>query len=100
MQQCFEKIKRDLIRNLSIPLASYEILMSRDDEEEDDFVYSVITGACTKSACYVTEQNDKNPHGSVQGVCNTPHHAVTEYTDTVLYEIRTLRYRTDRWKSP
>ncbi len=41
-------------------------------------------GCDTKSVCCVIEQIDENPRGSVQGVCNTPHHAVTERTDFVL----------------
>jgi hypothetical protein len=37
----------------------------------------------TKSCCGMTEQNDEHPRGWVKGVCNTPLHAVTEYTDIV-----------------
>ncbi len=45
-----------------------------------------------KSACCVLEQNDGNPRGSVKGVCNTPLHAVTQYTDFVFgVQSRSLR---------
>jgi hypothetical protein len=37
----------------------------------------------TTSACCVLEQNDETPRGWGKGVCNTPLHFITEYTDIV-----------------
>ncbi len=36
------------------------------------------------SACCALEQTDEHPRGWGKGVCNTPLHALTQYTDVVL----------------